>query len=178
MPTAGLRILGLDLSTARSGVAGPDHKARSIVPLTKGDRGRRLHEIVSRLDPYLALHIDLAVIEEPFGGPGSALVTRILGEVHGAVKVRLYEHNIPIAEVGPTGLKKFATGKGNASKTDMVDAARFENWVVENDDQADAAWLRAMGLYHYGQPTVALETFRDEACLPVKWPHLTLAAGR
>jgi Holliday junction resolvasome RuvABC endonuclease subunit len=47
--------------------------------------------------------------------------------------------------LGVTEIKKFATGKGNASKADMVATARiaFPDQCVDSDDQADALWILA-----------------------------------
>lgn len=50
---------------------------------------------------------------------------------------------IPYEGVPPTVLKKLATGKGNASKDMMLEAAR-EHWsdfVIEDHNEADALWL-------------------------------------
>ncbi len=50
------------------------------------------------------------------------------------------ERAIPYAGVGVGTLKKFATGKGNADKQAMIDAARaiFPDQHIEDDNQADA----------------------------------------
>jgi len=45
-----------------------------------------------------------------------------IGENTGLLKHKLYKNNISSIIVTPTEVKKYATGKGNASKTDMYDA--------------------------------------------------------
>ena len=62
------------------------------------------------------------------------------------------EREIPYAGV-PTGtLKKAMTGKGNASKEDMIEAARTR-WGIEpeDDNHADALCVMAWGLREYGE---------------------------
>lgn len=49
-----------------------------------------------------------------------------IGENTGALKVELYKKDYDINVVAPSSIKKFATGKGNASKTNM-----FENFKKE-----------------------------------------------
>lgn len=52
------------------------------------------------------------------------------------------EHEIPYEAIPVGTIKKFATGKGNASKQDMIDAVR-DRWGVITDDhnEADAVAL-------------------------------------
>lgn len=49
---------------------------------------------------------------------------------------------IPIAKVGPTQVKKHATGNGSATKEEMMDAAR-KRWRFrpKTHDEADALWI-------------------------------------
>lgn len=50
-------------------------------------------------------------------------------------------HQIPYSGVPVGTIKKFATGKGNASKQQMVDAAYNAGYAVRVDDEADAIHL-------------------------------------
>lgn len=49
---------------------------------------------------------------------------------------------IPIVRVGPTQVKEHATGRGNATKEEMMDAAR-KRWRFKpkTHDEADALWI-------------------------------------
>lgn len=53
------------------------------------------------------------------------------------------EKRIPYLGVPVGTIKKFATGKGNANKDAMVEAARreFVHVSVDDDNQADALWI-------------------------------------
>lgn len=149
------RIAGLDLSTARIGLATTTGELLSLVPRTgPNDRGRRLAEIRDLVDRALLLHPprpDLIVIEGySLGSPNrSTLLT--LGEVGGAVRCRLFELDIPYVEVPPSSVKRFATGAGNADKYRMIQAAiDLGARGSVNDDEADAFHLRRMGRAAHG----------------------------
>ena len=51
------------------------------------------------------------------------------------------ERDIPYQGVGVGVIKKFATGKGNASKDDMIKAMRFAGHDPRDDNEADALAL-------------------------------------
>ena len=68
----------------------------------------------------------------------------------------LDEMKTPWIEVAPTALKKFATGSG-AAKKDAMKAAAIQHLGLDHDatdDEADALWLREVGLQLLGQPTM------------------------
>lgn len=52
------------------------------------------------------------------------------------------ENNIDYKAVSATEVKKFATGKGNAKKDDMIASAKLKLGYTGNDDnEADAIWI-------------------------------------
>jgi crossover junction endodeoxyribonuclease RuvC len=161
-------VLGLDLAVSRSGVACADGTLHAVTPIAgPDDPGRRLHQILHALDPLIARgRPQLAVIEGAAGVrfAGSALV---LGEVRGAVKARLFEHDVPFVEVPPKALKKWATGNGSASKDDMVGAAQARGARVGTNqhDEADAFLLRALGMAFAGAHRRAVEQASDARVL-------------
>lgn len=170
------RVIGLDLSVKSSGIALPDGNLRTIAPKAGAkDPARRLYEITFRLSSWLeASRPTLAVIEAYFVGGYAATALR-LGEVGGAVRTRLFEMNIPYVEIPPTQLKMYATGHGTASKDDMVAAAEAEGAEPHNDDEADAFWLRKLGVQALtGVPPRYLQDVlgevRGRAVRSVRWP--------
>ncbi len=58
------------------------------------------------------------------------------------------EHSVPYLGIPVGTVKKHATGKGNASKARMIEAAKVTwPWVnFEDDNQADAMWVLDCGL--------------------------------
>lgn len=49
-----------------------------------------------------------------------------------------------------SALKKYATGKGNASKEIMMAAATKQGWTFEDDNECDALWLLDYAIKNYG----------------------------
>lgn len=48
---------------------------------------------------------------------------------------------LPYSGIPVGTIKKHATGKGNANKDQMLQAAKNEGWNVYDDNHADALWL-------------------------------------
>ncbi len=69
-----------------------------------------------------------------------------MGELGGVLRLLLYRENVPYTEIAPPTLKKFATGKGNADK-DQVMLQVYKRWGIEcaNNNEADAFVLAKMG---------------------------------
>jgi len=62
-----------------------------------------------------------------------------------------------IIEVPPATLKRYATGRGNATKADMRMAPYRRTGIDQPDDNlVDAAWLRHLGLDLLGAPEVRM----------------------
>jgi Holliday junction resolvasome RuvABC endonuclease subunit len=59
-------------------------------------------------------------------------------------------HRIPYQGVPVGTIKKYATGKGNAGKEDMVAAARRRGHNPVDDNEADALALLAWAIQHHG----------------------------
>ena len=79
---------------------------------------------------------------------------------------------VPVAEVAPACLKRYATGKGNAAKGLVIEATTRRLPHVDtagDDNRCDAAWLAAMGLEHLTGVSVVPELHRT-ALAAVRWP--------
>lgn len=59
----------------------------------------------------------------------------------GVILLVCAEQAVPVLMAKPTELKKFATGKGNAKKEDMVRAAKMAGERIIDDNIADAYWV-------------------------------------
>jgi Holliday junction resolvasome RuvABC endonuclease subunit len=57
-------------------------------------------------------------------------------------------HNIPYQGVPVGTIKKHATGKGNASKEEMISAAQASGRTVKDDNEADALALLSYAVKH------------------------------
>lgn len=173
-------LLALDLSLTATGWAKrtPEGFIRSGVlhpPPTPGlPRVHWIREIVRST----AREADLVVIEGlAYAAKGNAAL-----EIAGlAMVIRLSFHDLGkrFVDVSPSCLKKFATGKGNAKKEDMLAAAiRRLDYQGSDHNEADALWLLQMGLHHYGCPgAVSLPAGHLESLSKVKWPQLKRRAA-
>lgn len=164
-------ILALDLSIAATGVAFPDGTLDTIHTSSADTDDHRVDEIAEAITYALATPtVDLVVME---GGVFLSQAAFRLGMVHRAARVVVREAGLPYALVPPSSLKKYASGKGNASKADMRLALFKRAGLDERDDnRVDAWWLRAMALDAYGCPVVDMPRLQAEAALKVGWPHL------
>jgi crossover junction endodeoxyribonuclease RuvC len=171
-------IVGLDLSLTSTGTAfiGEKTWADRITPRTTSYQ--RLQTILTSV---LALTADatLVVIEGPSFGSGTTSRQSGQHERGGLwwlVTYRLWHREIPFAVVPPATLKKYATGKGKATKDAVLAAAirRYPNVSFDGNDQADALILAAMGADHLGHPIATMPTAHRAALTAVKWPPLPI----
>ena len=171
-------VVGLDLSLTATGIAHCDgHLVTCKTDTAAGDR--RLITIEQSIvlaisggpmtDGFDRPLPDLAVVEDlPTHAQGAGKT----GMVHGVARALLIRFGIPYVLIPPATLKKYAVGKGNATKPDMR-MALFQRagLALRDDNQVDAWWLRAMGLDHFGSPPVDLPKVNREALGKVAWPE-------
>lgn len=166
-----MRALGVDLSLTETGLACPEHGARRI-PTGKLRGAERLNLIGREIEE----HFDCAdvVVLENYGYLKAAAIAVI--EAHGVVKLAAWAHGIPVAIVPFASLKKYSTGKGNADKAAMMAAAiRSFDYPGDNENEADAWCLKAMGEAAYGDRT-GLAQYRLEAIQNIDWPKVSVPA--
>jgi hypothetical protein len=185
-------VAGLDLSLTNAGIAVlTDGRPTLLTSVGHGGKNgasweQRSRRIVSQsravigaitgngsgapewLDMTLT-KIDLAVIEGPsyaseFGDQFDRAA--LWWGVYSALSAK----RVPIAVVAPGTLKKWATGKGNAKKPDVLAAAK--EWCrPRNHDEADSAWLALMGAHYLGDPMpFPMAAWRINGMEAVKWP--------
>lgn len=67
----------------------------------------------------------------------------VQAEIQGAIKLWCHNNDVDYRGYSPSEIKKHATGKGNASKQQMCEAANEAFGVAEHrdDNQADAMWI-------------------------------------
>lgn len=171
-----IRALGIDLSLTATGIAYTDGITRTYRPKAgPDDPGRRLHELVERITARLhGEHADIAIIESYFVNPRFVTASLRLAELGGPIRVLLFERNIPYIEIAPAALKLFAAGDGNATKDQMVAAARNYGADVANDNEADAWLLRLAALQRY-EPRLELPQL-TKSIAALAWPTLKVAA--
>ena len=96
-----------------------------------------------------------------------------LGELGGVIRVALYERGIPFLEVAPTVRAKFATGKGNAGKAEVVSAISAMTGVVwsgaDGADRCDAWIIEQVLLAKLGESPYPWSKQQLEALNKVEW---------
>ena len=153
-----LRIIGLDPSLSSTGVS--THEGTFTVRF-----GSKRPPRIADADDWLRTRIRViqgevakacwaadVVFIEGFSR-GSIQKREELGHLGYAIRETLANLSVPYVDIAPTVLKKFATGKGNASKEQVFSAAVKLLGLDPSakDDEADALWLRELGRYMYGE---------------------------
>jgi len=159
-------ILGVDFSLTGTGVCAiADGEAECE---TFGSRavdwwafGERPREIAAAIDKWHGADRPAWVIESPsFMSRGRAHDNVLVGW-HMLIDTMVFElgYNPPLL-VAPSQLKKFVTGRGNAAKDEVLlaTARRFPDVVIENNNEADALVLAAIGTVAYKEPFQRLVT--------------------
>ncbi len=105
--------------------------------------GMRLVRLRAKLETvYNALGVHLLVFEAArnlrFGN-----AVRSNAEFQAVVKLWAHDRGVEYKGYSPKQIKKFATGKGTASKTAMLAAAKtkWPDLEIIDDNHADALWL-------------------------------------
>lgn len=173
-----MNVIGIDLSLRATGMS-DGHTTWTVH--SKGTDTDSLTQRCLRIQGLMAVVLthcydaDLVVIEQP-------AFSRQTGHMHDRsglwwlVVGELHDRGTPVAEVSPTTLKKWATGKGNAKKGLLADEAARRMPQVQtggDDNRVDALWLAAMGLAHLDRPVVSLPVVNRQALDAVRWPDPT-----
>ena len=168
-------IVGLDLSLSSTGVATPKGTF-SLVPkkIVGEERLWWLRENIANSIWDLERKADVVVLE---GYSYSSKFHRgeAIAELGGVVKMWLHDNRMPFVVVPPAVLKVYATGKGNATKDEvLVQGVKRSGIEFGSSDAADAWWLRALGMEAYGEPIVEMPAANRKAVRKVAWPSLAL----
>lgn len=152
-----MRIMALDLGTkvgvARANDFGPGWAIGTWdlewLPGWRPGEKRQLAKRPEKLAAFLTrlvipkrTAIDLVVYERPFARGLHA--TRMLWGMAGVVEAWAADNGLPVLDVLPTTIKKWATGSGKATKRDMIAKAAALGYPGLNEHEADALLL---GMY-------------------------------
>ena len=83
-------------------------------------------------------------------------IPQVQAQLQAVIEIHCHDCRIDYKGYSPGEIKKYATGKGNASKDVMLAAAR-ERWRdidVIDDNHADALWLLDLAEKEFGHPTL------------------------
>jgi len=168
-----MRFTGLDLSLTSTGYS-IDGDTGVIRTSAKGPE--RLHIVSSKILELVTSNSIDAVIIEGYSFASRNSQAHSIGELGGAVRMRLWESGIPFVDVPPTCRAKFATGKGNAGKTEVISSISAKTGLTFEgsgaDDECDAWILEQMGLTYVGESTQYWSKEQLSALEKVDWAEI------
>lgn len=166
-------VHGLDLSLTSTGVAGP-HGVNRIIPGAKTRGCARLTFIREHVMKWVD-GAALVVIEGPAYAMAKGAGHHEAAGLWWLIALTLTEAGTPYAVASPQAVKKYATGKGNASKDQVLAAVirRYPDAPITGNDEADAFVLAAMGLRWLGHPIEAsLPAAHLAPLYKIEWPEV------
>ena len=165
--------VGLDLSLTSTGMSWMNEQS---VIRTKLFGPERLHLISEMILSYLNKIDTPIVIVEGYSFASRNSQAHSIGELGGVVRVSLWRNQIPYVDVPPTSRAKFATGKGNAGKGEVMSAVSARTGIVWSgsgaDDMCDAWILEEMGLVKLGRPRFDWPAINKSALDKIDWSNL------
>ncbi len=136
-------ILSLDLGTHTGFVLTKDSKQNIVGTWEfknsrhEGGGSRYLRFRQKLVETHTVMPIGRVFYEEVRRHAGTD-AAHVYGGLLGILTSFCEEHNIPYEGVPVGTIKKFWTGKGNASKDMMIAVAESKGFEVDNDNEADA----------------------------------------
>lgn len=171
-------VVGIDPSLTSTGVA---IRNETFVVQSKAKGMERLAEI---RDAVLSELIELqrcsdepvVVMVEGYAFAKRTSHAHAQGELGGVLRLSWHEHGFAFVEVPPTCRAKFATGKGNASKSESISSVSARTQQVWSgsgaDDECDAWILQEMGLCYLEKPRYDWPERNQTALLKIGWGDL------
>ena len=137
-----LKILALDPATKCGWAISKDIYGVWDLKTRKDESwGMKLIRLKAKLDEILKSNkLDLIVYERPGGRFTGPIITQ--SKITGIIEMFCEENGISYRAYSSGEIKKFATGKGNAGKPLMIDAAKQKfGYEGDDDNVADALHL-------------------------------------
>lgn len=146
-------IIGVDPSLTSTGVAFGDE---TLTINSKHKGIERVNEIVLSLLDLVTPQNEPHIYIEGYSFSSRNSHAHALGELGGCIRLELWRRQIPYTDIPPTVRAKFATGRGNANKNEVVSSVSARTGIVwsgkGSDDKCDAWILQEIGLYLLGEP--------------------------
>lgn len=135
-----MKILALDIATTSGYSSSTGESGTFNCSFKKGESGSiRLLRFRNKVNELLDLiQPEIVAYERSAGRNTHSIKTQ--SEMIGVLTIMLEDRNIQYASYSPSEVKKFFTGKGNASKDDMVKTAKkkFPEIEIIDDNHADS----------------------------------------
>lgn len=133
-----MNILALDIATHTGWKTKSASGTWDFKPKRGESEGMRVVRFKAKIREMIDMEqISLIAYERPAGMHKSSIIVE--SEMIGVLKDLCIEKSVELACYSATEIKKFATGKGNAKKELMIQAAKEKyGYMGESDDEADA----------------------------------------
>lgn len=166
-----MNFLALDLSLTSTGYCNQGIAGVISFDSSGPERLWRFKKAIEDLTLRIK-NLDAAIIEGySFASRNSQ--AHSIGELGGVVRLLLWELGIPIVIVPPTSRAKFATGKGNASKNEVISFVSAKTGMIWSnpgaDDKCDAWILEEMALAKFGKSKYEWPKANMDALNNVDW---------
>lgn len=134
-------VLALDVATTTGWKTPTASGTWNLKPNRGESESMRVVRFKSKVREMIAMEgVTLISYERPAGMHKSSIM--VASEMVGVLKDLTVELGIDLACYSASEIKKFATGKGNAKKDAMIEAAKEKyGYTGDSDDEADAIHL-------------------------------------
>lgn len=140
-----MNILSLDIATKTGWCTKTASGVWDFKPKRGESEGMRVVRFKSRVREMITMEqINVIAYERPAGIHKASIM--VASEMIGVLKDLCIELGVEVANYAATEIKKFATGKGNAKKPDMIAAAQALGYTPEDDNEADAIHLYRLAI--------------------------------
>jgi Holliday junction resolvasome RuvABC endonuclease subunit len=165
-----MNIMGLDLSLTSTGVS---INGETSIVSSKAKGAQRLSEITKIILELCINNNIKVVIIEGYSFASRNSQAHSIGELGGCVRMAFWENNIFCVEVPPTCRAKFATGRGNASKGEVISAISAKTGKIFSgaggNDECDAWVLEEMARAKLGTSKWDWSKEQLSALIKVEW---------
>jgi Holliday junction resolvasome RuvABC endonuclease subunit len=172
-----VNFLSLDLSLTSTGYCNNGISECISFHATGPERLRLFREAIK--DLILKFGTLDGVIIEGYSFASRNSQAHSIGELGGVIRLLVWELGIPYVVVPPTSRAKFATGKGNASKNEVISSVSARTGIIWSnpgaDDKCDAWILEEMAMAKYGLSQVAWSAVSMQALDKVDWSSIDSA---
>lgn len=168
-------IIGVDAALANTGIAIWRDGLMSVTTIhtAPGMPEERWQYIGDRVWAMARKDPDTIVaLEAVFVGAKMMGTALELAYLHAVLRMGLFRLDVPVVVVDAMAVKQYAVGVGRATPREMIAAtSRLRlGFEVGDDHQADAAFLVALALDHYGMPMCQTSAAGRKALDRQSWP--------
>lgn len=144
-----MKVLSLDIGTNTGWKTTTSSGVWNLKPNRGESEGMRVVRFKSKVRELINLEgITLVSYERPAGMHKSSIM--VASEMVGVLKDLCIELGVELACYSASEIKKFATGRGNAKKEEMIEEAKKLGYNPSDDNEADAIHLYMLTISDIG----------------------------